>query len=116
MQAFIKAFEKTDAYILDKSRKSRWRDGCTALVALIDLNQHTLWIANVGDSEAVISTRSSPKPLKRGDSFAPTKEKEKLAEKAKEMEKGTPLVHIQALLLSVKHTPYDEIDRIRVCS
>lgn len=55
--ALTRGFEKTDSEILKKAEREKWSHGTTAVVCVIigDL----LYIANTGDSEAVLSERES---------------------------------------------------------
>lgn len=46
------AFEETDKNIVEVSNKEEWMNGSTGVVALI--SDHSLYIANVGDSEACL--------------------------------------------------------------
>ena len=53
------AFEETEAEILRQAVANRWRDGCTAVCAL--LSDDTLVVGNIGDSRAV-PCLSNPNP------------------------------------------------------
>eukprot|EP00656_Telonema_subtile_P002683 TRINITY_DN11223_c0_g1_i2.p1 TRINITY_DN11223_c0_g1~~TRINITY_DN11223_c0_g1_i2.p1 ORF type:complete len:504 (+),score=137.45 TRINITY_DN11223_c0_g1_i2:52-1563(+) len=59
--ALIQAFVVVDAKYLEFAKKRKLRDGCTALVALL-LNSR-LFIANLGDSRAVISRANTAERL-----------------------------------------------------
>jgi len=52
-QALKDGFDKTDKAILHKAEKEKWSHGTTAVVGVIIGN--TLYIANTGDSEAVLA-------------------------------------------------------------
>jgi protein phosphatase 2C family protein 2/3 len=54
-EALKKGFLKTDQQILQKSSIEGWTDGSTAVLALV-LND-SIYIANTGDSEAVLGRR-----------------------------------------------------------
>lgn len=55
MRSISKAYEKTDQAILANS-SNLGRGGSTAVTAII-INGRRLWVANVGDSRAVLSRR-----------------------------------------------------------
>ena len=57
--ALRSAFEETEAEILRQAVANRWRDGCTAVCAL--LSEDTLVVGNIGDSRAV-PCLSNPNP------------------------------------------------------
>jgi len=82
-QALKSGFDKTDKTILQKASKEKWSHGTTTVVGVIIGN--TLYIANTGDSEAV------------------------LAEKKKEG--GSDL---QAVLLTEKHKPNVSSEKKRI--
>jgi len=52
LKAINVGFEKTDATIVESSLKHGWMNGSTAVIGL--LLDHNLYIANVGDSEAIL--------------------------------------------------------------
>ncbi|KAJ3702623.1 hypothetical protein LUZ61_006328 [Rhynchospora tenuis] len=53
-QAIQRAYAKTDKAILDQSPELG-RGGSTAVTAILFMNQGKLWVANVGDSRAVLA-------------------------------------------------------------
>ncbi|XP_042407141.1 probable protein phosphatase 2C 9 [Zingiber officinale] len=53
-EAISKAYEKTDKAILSRSRPDLGRGGSTAVTAIL-IDGRKLWIANVGDSRAVLA-------------------------------------------------------------
>eukprot|EP01111_Echinosteliopsis_oligospora_P000043 TRINITY_DN1003_c0_g1_i1.p1 TRINITY_DN1003_c0_g1~~TRINITY_DN1003_c0_g1_i1.p1 ORF type:complete len:278 (+),score=89.50 TRINITY_DN1003_c0_g1_i1:124-957(+) len=55
-KALRTGFEKTDKTILDKASKEKWGHGTTAVVCVVVGD--SLYIANAGDSEAVIACQS----------------------------------------------------------
>lgn len=90
--ALTGAFRATDALILLRARREGWNNGCTAVVAF--LQHDTLYLANCGDSEAVLA---------------------ELAEVADETH-GTPSreTSLRAVLLSAKHVPSEAGERERI--
>jgi integrin-linked kinase-associated serine/threonine phosphatase 2C len=60
-EAIKKGFDKTDGTILQKAEKEKWPHGTTVVVGLIIDN--TLYIANAGDSEAVLAQEEDGKGL-----------------------------------------------------
>ena len=61
MTAIKRAYDKTDAEILEKTRVLG-RGGSTAVTAIL-LNGQTLFVANVGDSRAVLYKNGEAKQL-----------------------------------------------------
>eukprot|EP00026_Physarum_polycephalum_P011790 Phypoly_transcript_12034.p1 GENE.Phypoly_transcript_12034~~Phypoly_transcript_12034.p1 ORF type:complete len:277 (+),score=55.06 Phypoly_transcript_12034:261-1091(+) len=60
-EAIRSGFDKTDRIILEKAEKEKWSHGTTAVVGVIIDN--TLYIANTGDSEAVLAQHEEGKGL-----------------------------------------------------
>jgi len=75
--AIIKAFKETDDYIGKMAQQEGWNNGSTAVVVIII--DDTLWIANIGDSEAILARKKdkSTVPVVLSKIHKPTKEDEK---------------------------------------
>ncbi|RID56365.1 hypothetical protein BRARA_G03566 [Brassica rapa] len=56
-RTIAKAYENTDKAILSDTSSDLWSGGSTAVTAIL-INGKVLWIANVGDSRAIVSRRS----------------------------------------------------------
>eukprot|EP01116_Phalansterium_solitarium_P024318 TRINITY_DN8882_c0_g1_i1.p1 TRINITY_DN8882_c0_g1~~TRINITY_DN8882_c0_g1_i1.p1 ORF type:complete len:1066 (+),score=278.98 TRINITY_DN8882_c0_g1_i1:240-3437(+) len=59
--ALVEGFSETDKRVLAVSAEENWKSGCTALVCLRVAQPGslgTMYVANVGDSEAIIAKRS----------------------------------------------------------
>lgn len=54
-------FDKTDKSILNKAQRENWSHGTTAVVCILIGN--TLYIANTGDSEAVLAVQTDDSPV-----------------------------------------------------
>jgi serine/threonine protein phosphatase PrpC len=57
LKAINVGFEKTDATIVEASNKNGWMNGSTAVIGL--LLDHNMYIANVGDSEAILVSENA---------------------------------------------------------
>lgn len=55
-RTIAKAYENTDKAILSDTSSDLWSGGSTAVTAIL-INGKVLWIANVGDSRAIVSRR-----------------------------------------------------------
>lgn len=60
-KAIEESFTLTDAAYLEEQKTTNTDDGCTAVIACILGNK--LWVAHVGDSRAVLSSRGEAKAL-----------------------------------------------------
>jgi len=61
-EALREGFRKADALILEKSARDGWKNGTTAVVGFV--LSRTVYVANVGDSEAIMGRRQSDGSLK----------------------------------------------------
>ena len=52
--ALTNAFEELDAQLTNELTKETFEDGSTAVVAVFDESSQTIWVANAGDSRAVL--------------------------------------------------------------
>ena len=64
------AFEITDGELLNLSRENGWESGSTAVVCVLSSTQ--LFVANLGDSRAVMSVRGKALDLSQDQNFAPS--------------------------------------------
>ncbi|CAN6938871.1 unnamed protein product [Brassica oleracea] len=55
-RTIVKAYENTDKAILSDTSSDLWSGGSTAVTAIL-INGKVMWIANVGDSRAIVSRR-----------------------------------------------------------
>ncbi|XP_013591007.1 PREDICTED: probable protein phosphatase 2C 17 [Brassica oleracea var. oleracea] len=55
-RTIVKAYENTDKEILSDTSSDLWSGGSTAVTAIL-INGKVMWIANVGDSRAIVSRR-----------------------------------------------------------
>lgn len=55
-RTIVKAYENTDKAILSDTSSDLWSGGSTAMTAIL-INGKVMWIANVGDSRAIVSRR-----------------------------------------------------------
>ncbi|KAF2592812.1 hypothetical protein F2Q70_00045642 [Brassica cretica] len=55
-RTIVKAYENTDKAILSDTSSDLWSGGSTAVTAIF-INGKVMWIANVGDSRAIVSRR-----------------------------------------------------------
>jgi protein phosphatase 2C family protein 2/3 len=56
-EALQEGFRRADAQILEKSARDGWKNGTTAVTAFI--LARTIYVANAGDSEAIMGQRQS---------------------------------------------------------
>jgi len=75
--ALAKAFRDTDDIIARKAQEEGWNNGSTAVIVLII--DDTIWLANIGDSEAILGRRKdkSVTPVLLSKVHKPTREEEK---------------------------------------
>jgi len=77
-EALREGFRKADALILEKSARDGWKNGTTAVVGFV--LSRTVYVANVGDSEAIMGRRQSDgslKPVVLSHKHKPTDKDEK---------------------------------------
>jgi integrin-linked kinase-associated serine/threonine phosphatase 2C len=77
-EALEEGFLQADGLIIEASAKGGWKNGTTAVVC-ITMPPHTLYIANVGDSEAVLGKRKDGgyRPVCLTVKHKPTEKEEK---------------------------------------
>lgn len=95
-EAISKAFEKTDKEILEKSVEENWTSGSTAVMALI--HENILWVANAGDSEAVLARKRTPKTTETDPSQT----------------NNEATSEYEPILLTYKHKPTDNSEKERI--
>ncbi|PRP81319.1 protein phosphatase 2C [Planoprotostelium fungivorum] len=95
-KAIRNGFASTDSLILSTSVTEGWRDGSTAVVVI--LVGSTLYIANAGDSEAVLGRKITTE--------------DEVEDKS--LDDYTQPTGFQATLLSVKHKPSEPSEKERI--
>eukprot|EP01117_Protostelium_nocturnum_P007671 TRINITY_DN2753_c0_g1_i1.p1 TRINITY_DN2753_c0_g1~~TRINITY_DN2753_c0_g1_i1.p1 ORF type:complete len:696 (+),score=144.97 TRINITY_DN2753_c0_g1_i1:396-2483(+) len=101
-------FEETDKLIIETSLQEKWTSGSTVVLSIII--DDTLYIANTGDSEAVLGRKKEDVP----PSVTVENDQPKDAENSDSDDSGPPSQY-EPILLSHKHKPSDapEKDRIK---
>ncbi|KAG2322778.1 hypothetical protein Bca52824_015991 [Brassica carinata] len=61
-RTIAKAYKNTDQTILSDTSSDLWSGGSTAVTAIL-INGKVLWIANVGDSRAIVSRRGKARQI-----------------------------------------------------
>eukprot|EP00027_Filamoeba_sp_ATCC50430_P014235 CAMPEP_0168564608 /NCGR_PEP_ID=MMETSP0413-20121227/13343_1 /TAXON_ID=136452 /ORGANISM="Filamoeba nolandi, Strain NC-AS-23-1" /LENGTH=600 /DNA_ID=CAMNT_0008596305 /DNA_START=47 /DNA_END=1846 /DNA_ORIENTATION=- len=96
-EAISKAFEKTDKQILEKSVEECWTSGSTAVMVL--LYENTLWVANAGDSEAVLARKRTIKTTETDPS---------------QTTNNQDASEYEPILLTYKHKPTENSEKERI--
>jgi len=97
-EAMRLGFIKTDEEIIKRSKAEGWTNGSTGVLTILK-NNRELYIANLGDSEAVLAKKKQPNS-KDGE-----KPSSSNSEKSSEHE---------AILLTQKHKPSDASEKARI--